>query len=257
MADTKPDWEFLLEKVSSWLKECQNRLQATQAHMTVAQSKIMFVALYCLRASQEYFASAFESYKANRFRAGLACCRPVAEMAIIFLWCLQDAEDPVLRTHRWAKDTHWRYMQFLEELSQCKLLAHPPAKDSIAEALELERYVLRQLASLRKLPNIKQMLESIDGDFMEDVKAADLYPMLYRFLSSPAHADFRPEYFFKIRRNHLEDMEQVRMDPIVPWVTLSVAWLLVAAVFKGFRWDHIHLRAEYEDIVEKMHPDFT
>ncbi|MDY7011161.1 MAG: DUF5677 domain-containing protein [Planctomycetota bacterium] len=217
--------------------------------MTDEESHVALPASYCLLSCYDYLASAFDAFKNGRFHAGLACCRPVAETAIIFLWCVQECDEGArARFERWMKATLLENKRFIKGLSETSVFRQHSKSHSLEDSLEQTREMLNQVSSRKSLPGIKQMLESMDKCLKtEEVKATDLYTMLYLFLCSGAHAEFAPERYFRLEGDIFKRVDRVEMPHTTPWVALTSAYYMAVTVFMFFGWDYAHLKAEYQE----------
>lgn len=245
----EPDWQGLWVATSSWLEDAYSRVQKAESSMTDEESHVALAASYCLLSCYDYLASAFDAFKNGRFHAGLACCRPVAETAITFLWCVQQCDEGFrARVERWMKRTLLEDERFIKELSETSVFQQHSKSHSLEGSLKRTREILDKVSSRKSLPNIKQMLESMDDRSKKgESKATDYYPMLYQFLCSSAHAGFTPERYFRIEEDIFKRVDRVEMPLATPWAVLTSAFCMAATVFISFGWDCAHLKTEFQE----------
>ena len=156
------------------------------------------------------------------------------------------------------KRTLLEYKRFLEGLSGTSGFQQHSNSHSLKDSLEQTRVMLDKVSSRKSLPSIKQMLESMDERSKKgEARATDSYPMLYQFLCSSVHAEFAPERYFRIEGDIFKRVDRVEMPLATPWVALTSAYYMAAAVFMSFGWDYAHLKAGYQEVVQGVHQQLT
>jgi hypothetical protein len=250
MHQAEPDWTKLRACVDKWLDEAYAQVQRAQPRMTEEQTHVAFAASFCLLSCYDYMASAFDAFEKGRFYAGLACCRPVAETAITFLWCVTAGADHRDRFERWMKTTLKEYERFLSGLSNT--FAFRRGSRGLSGSLDKTREMLDKLQHRKELPRLRQMLESLDRWLPGELKASDLYPMLYQYLCGSAHAGFMPERYFRVEGDVVERVERLSMPGITPWVALTSAFYMAVSVLMYFRWDYAAIKAEYQEVLKEL-----
>ncbi len=252
MRQKEPDWKELRSTVAGWFNEAYPRVQKAQPDMKDEQSHVGFAASFCLLSCTDYMESAFDAFEKGCFHAGLACCRPVAETAITFYWCVQDDLSPQSRFKRWMKDTWKEDERLLKGLLGTSVFQHEDGGGGLADSLKQVREMLDKVCDLKELPHVKQMLESMDPQLDENLKASDIYPMLYQFLCGSAHSNFRPDRYFHLNGDVFTRIDRPVMPAITPWVALTSAYWMAVPVLMYFGWDYTHLKAEYKKVRQKM-----
>ena len=87
MTTEEPNWTTYADKVHDWIQEAYAHVYNSQEQMSADQGKAALVASYCLLMAHDYLEIAFFAFDKKLYHPGMACLRPVAEMAITFLWC--------------------------------------------------------------------------------------------------------------------------------------------------------------------------
>jgi len=250
MQQREPDWSQLRACVGKWFSEAEARLERAQAEMTIEQSKVGFAAAYCLASCHDYLESALDAFDKGRPYAGSACVRPVAETAMIFLWCVPSDVDHQERIERWVKTSLKEEERFLDSLAKTSLFRQGDSE--LADSLDGIRSMLDDLKHRKELPNLKQMLESIDQRLSDNLRASDMYPMLYQYLCASSHARFAPERHFRSQGEIVEKIDRLTMPRVVPWVALTSAFWLIFAIYGYFGWEVTEIKTEYAEAMRQI-----
>ena len=129
---------------------------------------------------------------------------------------------------------------------------------SLKEDLQQTREMLDAVSSRKCLPDIRQMLASIGQSVdEEELKADDLYPLLYQFLCASAHARFQPDRYLQDEGGVLKRVDRPAMPPLTPAVVLTSAYCMAKAVFILFGCDYGHLKAAYHKALQSVHRRLT
>ncbi len=162
MAIEEPNWPTYAGKVHDWIQEAYARVYDSQEQMSVDQSKAGLAASYCLLAAHDYLEIAFFAFHKKLYHPGMACLRPVAEMAIVFLWSTFLVDDYVDRLGRWAKGSFDQSRKTYEHLEQWVLSESNRKVFGPRKAEWEKRYALLFEDIKGNLPPVLNMLAEID-----------------------------------------------------------------------------------------------
>ena len=225
MDTSAADWDKLADKALSWIEDTLRRVQKAQSDIGQEHRKVAFAACYCLLAAHEYVESAFLAMKARHEYAGLACCLPVAEMAITFYWCTYDVDDFPQRLKRWEA-AHAERPGRGDEPAQAN-----PAPGGAA------------------LPEVKAMLEELDRRVSDPGRFSYLYPTLYEPLSASARGQLAPGRYFRLEESTIVRRQTPPPGPDRAWIVLTACLTLVGAIYHFFRWDISPIKAQYKALI--------
>ena len=251
MAVQEPEWEDYAVKVHEWIQEAYTRVYESQEEMSDDQSKVGLAASYCLLAAHDYLKVAFFAFQKKLYHPGMACLRPVAEMAIAFLWCTFSTDDYVDRLGRWVKESFDKRKKTYERLDRW-VLSESDRKAFGHKKAEWEKQYKQLFADLKgNLPPILNMLEEIDQRQGGGVSAKGLYPMLYATLCGSAHGVLVPDRYFTPRGSSPVDRRaHAPMPPDAPWASLTAIVYLVVGIYKFFGWEYSKFLSEYKQVLE-------
>ena len=250
MTIQEPDWKGYASKVHEWIQEAYTRVYESQEGMSAEQSKVGLVASYCLLAAHDYMEIAFFAFNKKLYHPGMACLRPVAEMAITFLWCTSSVEDYIDRLSRWMKvpfDKARKDHDRLEEWVMSDL-----DKESFASRKrEWDGHYQRLFANVEgNLPSVLNMLKEIDDRQGGEASFQGLYPMLYSTLCNSAHGTLVLDRYFTPTASAIGRRQHPPMPNHAPWASLTATVYLVVGVYQFFGWEHSKFLKEYRQMLE-------
>ena len=250
MAIQQPDWEHYAAKVHEWIQEAFARVYDSQEEMSADQSKVTVAASYCLLAAHDYQEIAFFAFHKKLFHPGMACLRPVAEMAISFLWCTFSVDDYVERLGRWMKQSVDKARKRYGQLERWAL-SDSDKKSFGPKKAEWERHYGQVFGDLTgNLPPVLNMLQEIDKRQGREVSVQNLYPMLYSTLCSSAHGVLMPDRYFTLSDSAIDRRRHAPMPPDAPWASLTASVYLVVGIYKFFGWEYSKFLNEYRQLLE-------
>jgi len=244
-----PEWESYAAKAHEWIQEAYARVYNAQAEMTAEQTKVGLAASYCLLASHDYLEIAFFGFHKKLYHPGMACLRPVAEMAITFLWCTFAVEDYVDRLGRWAKDPFDKARKTYQRLEEW-VLRETDKEAFAARKAEWDNEYERHFADLEgRLPSVLERLKQIDQRRGGGVSFQGLYPMLYAVLCASSHGVLVPDRYFVPADSAIDRRAHAPMPPEAPWAALTAAVYLVVGVYQFFGWDYSGFLKQYRQLL--------
>ena len=245
----EPEWENYKAKVDEWIQKAYTRVYESQEEMSADQSKAGCAALCCLLASQDYMEIAFFAFHKKRYHPGMACLRPVSEMAIHFLWCTFSVDDYADRFRRWAKKAFDQSRKKDERLEQW-VLSESDRKALGPKKAEREKWYGELCGDTKGLPPLLNMLEELDKRKGGEAEFRNLYPMLYSTLCSSAHGVFVPDRYFVPAGSAIDRRKNAPMPPEGPWASLTAIVYLVVGIYMFFGWEYSEFLNEYEQLLK-------
>ena len=249
MAIQEPDWANYLAKVHEWIQEAYARVYDSQEEMSADQSKVGVAASYCLLAAHDYLEIAFFAFHKKLFHPGMACLRPVAEMAICFLWCTYSVDDYVQRLGRWMKEWFKKERKRHQVLEQC-LRSESDKKSFGSKKGEWERQYEQLFADIKgNRPPVLNMLEEIDKRQGGELSVQGLYPTLYSPLCGSAHGVLMPDRHFTSSGSSIDRRAHTPMPPEAPRASLTAIVYLVVGIYTFFGWEYSKFLSEYKQLL--------
>jgi len=250
MAIQEPNWPTYADKVHDWIQEAYARVYDSQEQMSTDQSKAALAASYCLLAAHDYLEIAFFAFHKKLYHPGMACLRPVAEMAIDFFWCTFLVDDYVDRLGRWAKRSFDQSRKTYESLEHW-VLSESDRKALGPKKAEWEKRYEQLFEDIKAdLPPVLNMLEEIDKRQGGEVAFRSLYPMLYSTLCSSAHGVLVLDRYFRPAGSAIDRRKHAPMPPDGPWASLTAIVYLVVGIYKFFGWEYSKFLSEYKQLLE-------
>lgn len=249
MTIEEPDWTKYADKVYDWIQEAYARVYDSQEQMSADQSKAGMAASYCLLAAHDYLEIAFFAFHKKLYHPGMACLRPVAEMAITFLWCTFSVDDYVDRLCRWAKEFFDKSKKTYERLERWAMDEQDrKAFEKRKEEWEKSHEKI-SLGLAGNWPSLLNMLEEIDRRRGEGMDYQALYPMLYSPLCGSAHGVLVLDRYFTPSGSAIGRRQHAPMPPDAPWASLTAIVYLIVGIYKFFGWEYSEFLNEYKQML--------